>query len=204
MKENLEKRRRCLQRIQSILRSVLADEELSLSEDQLHQEIPGWDQATHLAVVSALEKAFAVRFTTREVGETGQPACAIGRLIDIVLARAETLSHDLRSSLSNALSEGHRRRLLQTYAQEQLAGVLGIPPFDGDSRKTFQDMGVTSLSAIELCSRLELGLGITLSPSAVYNYPSIEQLVPHLAGKLQPRSDSRDLETNSIRELERR
>ena len=50
--------------------------------------------------------------------------------------------------------------------------------------KCFSSMGIDSLMALELRNRLESSLGLSLPATLVWSYPTINALVPHLAGKM--------------------
>jgi hypothetical protein len=54
-----------------------------------------------------------------------------------------------------------------------------------DSHKTFKSQGLDSLTALELCNRLETGLKISLSPTLVWNYPNIALLAAHLGDMMK-------------------
>jgi acyl carrier protein len=74
-----------------------------------------------------------------------------------------------------------RRALLTAYLQERIAEVLRmdaahLPPMD----QGFADMGLDSLMALELKTRLEFDLGISLSATMVFNYPTIESFGENL------------------------
>ncbi len=89
---------------------------------------------------------------------------------------------------------GDRRELLTSYLQEALAAVLGLaPPRLPDVEQGFADMGMDSLMAIELKSRLDHDLDTDLSLTLVFNYPTIESLSQHLCqevlGLEQPAAD---------------
>jgi hypothetical protein len=45
-------------------------------------------------------------------------------------------------------------------------------------------LGLDSLTALELGNRLEASLGVTLSPTLMWNYPTIGALAPYLASKM--------------------
>ncbi len=48
-----------------------------------------------------------------------------------------------------------------------------------------QELGLDSLTAFELCNRLESGLKLTLSPTLIWNYPNIALLAAHLADMMK-------------------
>lgn len=48
----------------------------------------------------------------------------------------------------------------------------------------FFEMGLDSLMAVELASRLSKGLGVAVPSSALFNYPTIRELAEHLHGAL--------------------
>jgi len=182
--ESIDSRQRCVERVQAVFRTVFGDDAIVVSESTSLGEVPGWDPASHLDLVTVIEKAFGVRLTTREVSRTAAAAATVGSLVDVLSARVEEVSHNLRSSLEKATSGGQRRRLLEGYVREQLAGILGMGSAAFAPGKAFLELGMTSLTAVEFCSRLGSSLGLSLAPTVVYNYPNLVHLVPYLAGKI--------------------
>jgi len=78
-----------------------------------------------------------------------------------------------------------RGALLTTYLQQRIAEVLGMaPPQLPAIDQGFADMGMDSLMTLDLKARLELDLGMPLSPAMVFNYPTIESLGAHLCDVL--------------------
>jgi acyl carrier protein len=175
---------RLLERLQAIFRAVFDDGAVTIAESTSLGMIKGWDQARHLDLLAAIERAFGVRFTTREVSATGKAAATIGSVLDLLSSKQESASRSLRSSLEEAISEGQRRRILEAWVRDQVSAVLGVPPSLVGPSRVFQEMGMTSLTAVELCSRLETGLALGLAPTLAYNYPSLAQLVPYLASRM--------------------
>jgi NAD(P)-dependent dehydrogenase (short-subunit alcohol dehydrogenase family)/acyl carrier protein len=78
-----------------------------------------------------------------------------------------------------------RLELLLTHVQGEVAHVLGLdvaqPP---DVYTGFSDMGMDSLMAVELKNRLQAALGIPLTSTLAFNYPTIEELVEYLSEKV--------------------
>ncbi len=84
-----------------------------------------------------------------------------------------------------AVEPGRRRRaILETYIQEQAAQVLRLSPARIELHKPLRTLGFDSLMTLEFRNRLEQGLGLSLSATLVWNYPTVNDLAPYLAAKL--------------------
>ena len=55
---------------------------------------------------------------------------------------------------------------------------------DVDGDRAFKDLGFDSLMTLDLRNRLESSLGLSLSATLVWNYPTITDLTDHLAERL--------------------
>ena len=104
MTDSIDSRQRCVERVQAVFRTVFDDDAIVVSESTSLGEVPGWDPASHLDLVTVIEKAFGVRLTTREVSRTAAAAATVGSLVDVLSARIEEVSHNLRSYLEKAMS----------------------------------------------------------------------------------------------------
>jgi acyl carrier protein len=86
-----------------------------------------------------------------------------------------------------ATAARHRFDFLVGHLQDLVVAVLcfeaGCRP---DARQGFFDMGMDSLTAVELKSRVEIQLGLALSRSVVFDYPNIAALAGHLLQRLFP------------------
>ena len=72
----------------------------------------------------------------------------------------------------------NRRRSIEDFVQEQAAQVLGfrreeVLPIE----VPLTDQGMDSLMAVDLKNRLQAGLGQSLSPTVVFDYPSVSDMV---------------------------
>ncbi len=100
-----------------------------------------------------------------------------------------------------------RRRLLLNHVQQQVAHVLGMASAKTiNERSGFFDLGMDSLTAVELRNRLQGSLGYSLPATAIMDYPTIETLVNYLVQQtsaslsdhLLPDDQSASLETTEI------
>lgn len=67
-------------RIKEVMAEVLEIDPGAIREEFRRGDAPSWDSLNHLRMVSALEEAFGIRFTMREVGEMDRFA-VIRRLV---------------------------------------------------------------------------------------------------------------------------
>ncbi len=74
-----------------------------------------------------------------------------------------------------------RARDLRAWLVERIAATLSVAPSTVDPHAPLQALGLDSLGAVTLSGELETYLGRTLSPTIVYDYPTIERLADHLA-----------------------
>ena len=73
-----------------------------------------------------------------------------------------------------------RRELLETFVREQVAQVLRLAPARIDREAPLTNLGIDSLMGLELRNRLEAGLGLTLSATLIWAYPTITRLSERL------------------------
>jgi len=73
------------------------------------------------------------------------------------------------------------KEAIQEWLIAQLAAELGVAPEDIDPRGSFDGLGVSSREAVTLSGDLEDWLGRKLSPTLLWEYPTIEALAGHLA-----------------------
>jgi acyl carrier protein len=70
---------------------------------------------------------------------------------------------------------------IEAWVVARLARLLRVGFPAVDPRRTFAQFGLDSLQAARLSGDLEDWLGRELSPSLVYDFPTIESLARHLA-----------------------
>jgi myxalamid-type polyketide synthase MxaE and MxaD len=79
---------------------------------------------------------------------------------------------------------GERGAFLEAHLQEQVAAVLKLPPSKIEPHRPLGSLGLESLTALELRKRLEATLGLRLSATLVWSYPTVTALAQHLATRL--------------------
>jgi NAD(P)-dependent dehydrogenase (short-subunit alcohol dehydrogenase family)/acyl carrier protein len=120
----------------------------------------------------------------------------------------------LEASLAG-LSADERRRLLLDVVRENVAAVLGHRQ-DGaiDDEQPFKDLGLDSLTAVELRNRLAAATGLKLPATLLFDLPSPWALADHLLTRLGSREDKSPvaeavdqltalLTTHDVQDLER-
>lgn len=74
-----------MERLTEIFRDVFDDESIEISDSTTANDIEAWDSLEHITLISAVEKAFKMRFTMREVSGMKN----VGEMADILLERVK-------------------------------------------------------------------------------------------------------------------
>lgn len=74
-------------RLCEIFRDVFDDDSIELTEKTTADDIDAWDSLEHITLISAVEKAFKMRFTMKEVSGMKN----VGEMIDILAERAKKI-----------------------------------------------------------------------------------------------------------------
>ncbi|MFF2331920.1 MULTISPECIES: beta-ketoacyl reductase [unclassified Streptomyces] len=105
---------------------------------------------------------------------------------------AATGTADARSALTQRLSglEGHRRRrLMLDLVRGQVSTVLGYQgPEAVEADRPFKELGLDSLTAIEIRNRLRAATGLPLPATVIFDYPTPSTLADQLRTELLPES----------------
>ncbi|MFN6560885.1 MAG: type I polyketide synthase [Nostoc sp. ChiSLP01] len=77
-----------------------------------------------------------------------------------------------------------QRALLTTHVCNQVAKVIALDPSQINPQQGFFDLGMDSLTSVELKQRLQKSLGCQIPDTFVFNYPTIEAVVGYIAEKV--------------------
>ncbi len=72
-------------KLTEVFRDVFDDEDIVLSDRTSANDIEDWDSLEHINLIAAVEKAFRMRFTMREVSGMKN----VGEMVDILMERAK-------------------------------------------------------------------------------------------------------------------
>jgi acyl-CoA synthetase (AMP-forming)/AMP-acid ligase II/3-oxoacyl-(acyl-carrier-protein) synthase/acyl carrier protein len=91
-------------------------------------------------------------------------------------------------------------QIIQAWLISKIAKKLKVNPHDLDVREPLAHYGLDSVAAVSLSGDLENWLGRRLSPTLVYDYPSIEALTKYLAE--EPKTSALAFEVNTKQRYE--
>jgi aryl carrier-like protein len=84
-------------------------------------------------------------------------------------------------------ARGRRRlQLLVDHLQRVAAELLGLSPDDIDVDRPFNELGLDSVTAVDLAERAGRDVGVALQGTVLFDHPTIEALARHLADRLDP------------------
>ena len=104
------------------------------------------------------------------------------------------------AGILHALEEappGERRAVLSAYVRTEIRKALGFEPAAAiDLRAGLFDLGMDSLTSVELRNALQSGLACSLSPNLTFDYPTAGALIDHLAEVVPIMADGAAAEEN--------
>ncbi len=116
------------------------------------------------------------------------------KLLDIAAQRqlGGDRAQAVRDTLTAAAAGAMRRALLEEHVRSALGAVLALSPKRIEMGHSLQSYGTDSVMTLELRNRLEATFGLTLSPSVIWNHPSLGALTEYLAEELGLSLDAED------------
>ena len=127
-----------------------------------------WNRSTYVRALGSQPTAFYEQILN---GELARPAPA----------RVATPVNQAWASMEAA----PRREAIEQMIRETVANLLGLDSYLKVDRETgLFDLGIDSLTAIDLKDRLEKSLGHTLRSTIAFDYPTAAEMAEHLAQKL--------------------
>ncbi|MEQ1608364.1 MAG: acyl carrier protein [Hyphomonadaceae bacterium] len=70
--------------VNEVIRDVVGDDDITLTETSTAGDVDGWDSLMHLNIVIALEKRFGVRFSTAEISFLKEEGSNIGTIVNLI------------------------------------------------------------------------------------------------------------------------
>jgi NAD(P)-dependent dehydrogenase (short-subunit alcohol dehydrogenase family)/acyl carrier protein len=89
-----------------------------------------------------------------------------------------------------ALTPRARRQQLLAHICERVAGVMGLKATRVDWRRGLFDMGMDSLMALELKTKLQNDVGISISATLAFDFPTVDAIAGHLERELFSKEES--------------
>ena len=71
-------RKEIIEKLNEIFREVLDNESIVLSESTVANDIEEWDSLAHIQLIDAIQKAFKIKITAREMVSWGN----VGEIVD--------------------------------------------------------------------------------------------------------------------------
>ncbi|HZX69000.1 MAG TPA: type I polyketide synthase, partial [Candidatus Elarobacter sp.] len=148
--------------------SAFATVEVSLADglgDPVALQVRSWDRFLALRGVAGRDPFFAALRSARNAAAPGD-APSFGA----TLATAEPAA---------------RRRLLLDHLQAQAGQILGVRAGERiDEQMALHDRGLDSLMSVELRNALGRSLGVKLSPTLAFDYPTLAEIADHVLGRM--------------------
>ena len=73
------------EKLNEVFQDVFDDEEITVNDETTADDIEDWDSLEHINLIGAVERAFKMRFTVREVSGMKN----VGEMMDILVERAK-------------------------------------------------------------------------------------------------------------------
>jgi len=87
----------------------------------------------------------------------------------------------LKKRKAAPVTEPPTEEAIRKWLITNIASVVNMDPAHIDVQQTFDNYGLDSLQAVSLSGDLENWLNREVSPTVVWDYPTVEQLARHLS-----------------------
>jgi len=145
-----------------------------------------FDVATSAGLAQAVIMRINSAALREQTSSTEVPALLRG-LIDVSARLATPDERDLSALRQRlvAMSAEEQDIFLLNLVRTEVAGVLGLTGAErAESKKTFRELGLTSVTAVDLRNRLTAATGLHLSAPVAFDYPTPVVLARHLRAEL--------------------
>ena len=78
-------REKITKKLNEVFRDVFDNEDITINDNTTADDIEEWDSLEHISLIAAVEKAFKMRFTMKEVSGMKN----VGEMINILCERAK-------------------------------------------------------------------------------------------------------------------
>ncbi|WP_112266212.1 type I polyketide synthase [Lentzea terrae] len=157
-----------------------------VGELSTHEFTAMFDVATSAGLAQAVIMRINSAALREQTSSTEVPALLRG-LIDVSARLATPDERDLSALRQRlvAMSPEEQDIFLLNLVRTEVAGVLGLTGAErAESKKTFRELGLTSVTAVDLRNRLTAATGLHLSAPVAFDYPTPVVLARHLRAEL--------------------
>ncbi|MDX8141123.1 SDR family NAD(P)-dependent oxidoreductase [Lentzea sp. BCCO 10_0061] len=157
-----------------------------VGELSAHEFSAMFDVATSAGLAQAVIMRINSAALREQTSSTEVPALLRG-LIDVSARLATPDERDLSALRQRlvAMSPEEQDIFLLNLVRTEVAGVLGLTGAErAEAKKTFRELGLTSVTAVDLRNRLTAATGLHLSAPVAFDYPTPTVLARHLRAEL--------------------
>jgi acyl transferase domain-containing protein/acyl-CoA synthetase (AMP-forming)/AMP-acid ligase II/NAD(P)-dependent dehydrogenase (short-subunit alcohol dehydrogenase family)/acyl carrier protein len=157
-----------------------------VGELSTHEFAAMFDAATSAGLAQAVIMRINSAALREQTSSTEVPALLRG-LIDVSARLATPDERDLSALRQRlvAMSTEEQDIFLLNLVRTEVAGVLGLTGAErAEPKKTFRELGLTSVTAVDLRNRLTAATGLHLSAPVAFDYPTPVVLARHLRAEL--------------------
>jgi acyl carrier protein len=79
-------RQAALDGIQQVVRDVLGDDDIVITEAMAADEVDGWDSIAHVNIIIGVEQHFGLQLKAADLARLRSPGAKLDALVDLVMA----------------------------------------------------------------------------------------------------------------------